>query len=61
MADMVVYGSGRNKYLYKRPLIYISVHLGFRGEDSNVNRQDYRRRMPSDGKGSYVEKTKCTI
>ena len=58
MADMVVYGSGRNKYLYRRPFIDVSVHLGFKGEDSNVNRQTTDDVMT---KPHTLEKTKCII
>lgn len=61
MADMVVYGTGRNKYPYRGPFIDVSVHLGFKGEDSNVNSQ-----ITDDGcqvmTNAYtLENIKCTI
>ena len=61
MADMVVYGSGRKKYLYRRPFIYVSVHLGFRREDWNVNRQTTDDGYQVMTKAHTLEKTKCTI
>ena len=60
MADIVVYGSGRKKYLYRIPFIYASVHLGFRGEDSNVNRQTTDDSYQVMTK-AHTFKTKCTI
>ena len=61
MADMVVYGSGQKKYLYRRPFISVSVHLGFRREDSNVNRQTTKDGYQVMTKAHMLEKTTCTI
>ena len=47
--------------IFIEDLSYVSVHLGFTGEDSNMNRETTDNGCQVMTKAHTLEKTKCTI